>query len=102
MRRNSERESSRGLGDAVIRRVCPCGAQLAADRGRSGTLPPNENKAAPGTMTYCCAIKVDDGLVFAGDTRTSAGVDDVRTYNKLHVFEQAGDRVFVVLSAGNL
>jgi putative proteasome-type protease len=38
-------------------------------------------------MTYCCAIKVDDGLVFAGDTRTSAGVDDVRTYNKLHVFE---------------
>ncbi|HUP91695.1 MAG TPA: hypothetical protein VM074_05555, partial [Solimonas sp.] len=24
-------------------------------------------------MTYCCAIKVNDGLVFAGDTRTSAG-----------------------------
>jgi putative proteasome-type protease len=53
-------------------------------------------------MTYCCAIKVDDGLVFAADTRTSAGVDDVRTYNKLHVFEQPGDRIFVVLSAGNL
>ena len=53
-------------------------------------------------MTYCCAIKVDDGLVFAADTRTSAGVDDVRTYNKLHVFEQPGDRIFLVLSAGNL
>lgn len=53
-------------------------------------------------MTYCCAIKVDDGLVFAGDTRTSAGVDDVRTYNKLHVFESPGEYVFVVLSAGNL
>jgi len=53
-------------------------------------------------MTYCVAIKVNDGLVFAGDTRTSAGVDDVRTYNKLHVFEFQGDRVFVLLSAGNL
>ncbi len=47
-------------------------------------------------MTYCVAIKVDDGLVFAGDTRTSAGVD------KLHVFETPGDRVFVLLSDGNL
>ncbi|MGQ0621007.1 MAG: peptidase [Panacagrimonas sp.] len=53
-------------------------------------------------MTYCCAIKVDDGLVFAADTRTSAGVDDVRTYNKLHVIEKAGEYVFVLLSAGNL
>jgi putative proteasome-type protease len=53
-------------------------------------------------MTYCLAIKVDDGLVFAADTRTSAGVDDVRTYNKLHVIETPGERVFVILSAGNL
>lgn len=53
-------------------------------------------------MTYCLAIKVDEGLVFAADTRTSAGVDDVRTYNKLHIFETPGQRVFVILSAGNL
>ena len=53
-------------------------------------------------MTYCVAIKVDDGLVFASDTRTSAGVDDVRTYNKLHIFETTGERVFAVQSAGNL
>lgn len=53
-------------------------------------------------MTYCVAIKVDDGLVFAADTRTAAGVDDVRTYNKLHVLEVPGERVFVILSAGNL
>lgn len=53
-------------------------------------------------MTYCVAIKVDGGLVFASDTRTSAGVDDVRTYNKLHVFDVPGERVFVLLSAGNL
>ena len=53
-------------------------------------------------MTYCVAIKCNDGLVFAADTRTAAGVDDVRTYNKLHVLEVPGQRVFVILSAGNL
>lgn len=53
-------------------------------------------------MTYCLAIKVDDGLVFGSDTRTSAAVDDVRTYNKSHVFEVASERVLVILSAGNL
>jgi putative proteasome-type protease len=53
-------------------------------------------------MTYCVAIKVNDGLVFAADTRTSAAVDDVRTYNKVHIFEFPGDRVFVLMSAGNL
>jgi len=53
-------------------------------------------------MTYCVAVQVDDGLVFASDTRTSAGVDDVRTYNKMHVFEFPGERVLIALSAGNL
>jgi len=53
-------------------------------------------------MTYCVAIKVNDGLVFAADTRTSASVDDVRTYNKIHTFEFPGDRIFIVMSAGNL
>jgi len=53
-------------------------------------------------MTYCVAVKVDDGLVFAADTRTSAGVDDVRTYNKMHVFETPGERAFVILASGNL
>lgn len=53
-------------------------------------------------MTYCVAIRVKSGLVFAADTRTSAGVDDVRTYNKLHHFEVAGQCSFVLLSAGNL
>ncbi len=53
-------------------------------------------------MTYCVAIKVNEGLVFAADTRTSAGVDDVRTYNKLHSFEFPGDRVLMLMSAGNL
>ena len=53
-------------------------------------------------MTYCVAAKVNDGLVFAADTRTSAGVDDVRTYNKMHVFGTPGESVFVIMSSGNL
>ena len=53
-------------------------------------------------MTYCIAIQVNDGLVFASDTRTSAGVDDVRTYNKMHLFEFPGERELVLLTAGNL
>ena len=53
-------------------------------------------------MTYCLAIALDAGLVFAADSRTNAGVDYVTTYSKMHVFEAAPDRVFVLLSAGNL
>lgn len=53
-------------------------------------------------MTYGLAIKVNQGLVFCADTRTSAGVDDIRTYNKMHTFEFPGDRVLVLVSAGNL
>jgi putative proteasome-type protease len=53
-------------------------------------------------MTYCVGIETDEGLVFAADTRTSASFDDVRVYRKMHVFEYPGDRVFVIMSAGNL
>jgi len=53
-------------------------------------------------MTYCVGIEVDEGLVFAADTRTNASLDDVRVHRKLHVFEYPGDRAFVVMSAGNL
>ena len=53
-------------------------------------------------MTYCLAIRVDQGVVFAADTRTNAGVDYVTSYRKLHVFRPAPDRVFVLLAAGNL
>ncbi len=54
------------------------------------------------TMTYCLGICVQDGLLFASDSRTNAGVDYVTTYSKMHVFEPAPDRGFVILSAGNL
>jgi putative proteasome-type protease len=53
-------------------------------------------------MTYCVAMCVDEGLVFLSDTRTNAGVDHVSTARKMSVFEQPGERVLVLLSAGNL
>jgi len=53
-------------------------------------------------MTYCVAINLNDGLVFASDSRTNAGVDHVSVYSKMHSFAWPGDRVFVLLSAGNL
>jgi putative proteasome-type protease len=53
-------------------------------------------------MTYCVAMKLATGLVFLADTRTNAGVDQVSTFRKLTVFERPGDRLFALLSAGNL
>ena len=53
-------------------------------------------------MTYCVAAAVDSGIVFASDSRTNAGVDNVAVFSKMHVFEAPGDRVVVLLSAGNL
>jgi putative proteasome-type protease len=48
------------------------------------------------------AMRVDEGLVFLADTRTNAGVDHVSAARKMAVFEQPGDRVLVLLAAGNL
>jgi putative proteasome-type protease len=53
-------------------------------------------------MTYCVAMRLDRGLVFAADTRTNAGVDHVSQYRKLHVWRVPGERVIVLLTAGNL
>ena len=53
-------------------------------------------------MTYCVGIKVNDGLAFASDSRTNAGVDRVSTFRKMFVFDRPGDRLFVLLTAGNL
>lgn len=53
-------------------------------------------------MTYCVAIKTDSGLVFASDSLTNAGIDHVSTYSKMHTFVQPGNRMFVLLAAGNL
>src|SRR5262245_24802225 len=53
-------------------------------------------------MTYCVGIKLDAGIVFLSDSRTNAGVDQVRTFRKTHRFERAGERTLVVQTAGNL
>jgi putative proteasome-type protease len=53
-------------------------------------------------MTYCVALLLDEGLVFASDTRTNAGVDQVAVFPKMHTFETRGERVLVLLTAGNL
>lgn len=53
-------------------------------------------------MTYCVGLLLEQGLVFASDTRTNAGVDQVAISPKMHVFEVKGDRVIVLLTAGNL
>ncbi|WP_045223676.1 proteasome-type protease [Methyloterricola oryzae] len=53
-------------------------------------------------MTYCLAIKVNDGLVLASDSRTHAGVDYASVYSKMHRFELHNDRYMVLLSAGSL
>ena len=53
-------------------------------------------------MTYCVAALVEEGIVFASDSRTSAGVDNIATFSKMNVCEVPGERVIVVLSSGNL
>lgn len=54
------------------------------------------------SMTYCLAISVNKGIVFASDSRTNAGVDYVTTYSKMHTFVWPDDRTCVLLTAGNL
>lgn len=53
-------------------------------------------------MTYCLAIKIDEGIIFASDSRTNAGVDYIRTYSKMHFYNWQKDRTLVILTSGNL
>ena len=36
------------------------------------------------------------------DTRTNAGLDNVSTFRKLHIFSKPGERILAIASAGNL
>jgi putative proteasome-type protease len=47
-------------------------------------------------------MRLDAGLVFLSDSRTNAGVDQVGTFRKMSVFEQPGERMMVMMTAGNL
>ena len=53
-------------------------------------------------MTYCIGIRLNAGLVFLSDSRTNAGMDQISTFRKMMIYERAGDRFMVLLSAGNL
>jgi putative proteasome-type protease len=53
-------------------------------------------------MTYCVAMSLDAGMIFASDSRTNAGVDQIARFSKMRVFSREGDRIIVALSSGNL
>ncbi len=53
-------------------------------------------------MTYCVGIKFDRGLAFMSDTRTNAGIDSISTFRKMFTWSKSGERVIVLLAAGNL
>jgi len=53
-------------------------------------------------MTYCVAMRLRSGLLFASDTRTNAGVDHIASFRKMHQFQIPHQREIVILNAGNL
>ena len=53
-------------------------------------------------MTYCCALRLEQGMVFISDTRTNAGVDHISVFRKLYTFGIPGERVIVIQASGNL
>ena len=53
-------------------------------------------------MTYCVGLKLNAGLVLLSDTRTNAGLDNISTYRKMFFFENPGERVIVIMTAGSL
>ena len=53
-------------------------------------------------MTYCVGLLLNEGMVLLSDTRTNAGLDNISTYRKMFFFEEPGERVIVILTAGSL
>ncbi len=52
-------------------------------------------------MTYCVGIKVNEGMVFASDRRTNAGLDNFNSYSKMYVHKGV-NRNIIILTSGNL
>lgn len=44
-------------------------------------------------VTYCVGVKLEEGLIFASESRTHAGVDNYAKFCKMTVFARPGDRV---------
>lgn len=53
-------------------------------------------------MTYCVGLLLNEGIVLLSDTRTNAGLDNISCYKKMYTFEEPGERVIVILTAGSL
>ena len=53
-------------------------------------------------MTYCLGILLPGGLVFAADSRSNAGVDQITRVHKVTLFDKPDERVIAILGAGNL
>jgi putative proteasome-type protease len=53
-------------------------------------------------MTYCVGLKLKAGLVLLADTRTNAGMDNIGRFRKMFIFEDPGERVVILMAAGNL
>ena len=53
-------------------------------------------------MSYCVGMLLDRGIVMVADSRTNAGVDNISTFRKVTVFQKSRDRVFVLMTSGNL
>jgi putative proteasome-type protease len=53
-------------------------------------------------MTYCVAIKLEQGLVFLSDTRTNAGIDNISKFKKTFSWEVPGERCITMMTSGNL
>ena len=53
-------------------------------------------------MTYCVGLLLDAGMVLLSDTRTNAGLDNIATYRKMFLFEEPGERVIAICTAGSL
>ena len=53
-------------------------------------------------MTYCVGLLLNEGMVLLSDTRTNAGLDNIATYRKMFVFEEPGERIVTIVTAGSL
>jgi putative proteasome-type protease len=53
-------------------------------------------------MTYCVGLLLNEGMVLLSDTRTNAGLDNIATYRKMFHFEEPGERVISIVTAGSL
>ncbi|MEJ7926799.1 peptidase [Sphingobium sp. AN641] len=53
-------------------------------------------------MTYCVAVRVNQGLVMLSDTRTNAGMDNIARFRKSFTYCVPGERAMTLMCSGNL